>query len=48
MDYFVVGMRDNRDGSRFEFECEASSADEAEAIANDEHGYAIAVDIQMK
>ena len=47
MNIFVVEMRDSRDGSYFDFECEANSSDEAESIANDEHAHATAVNVRV-
>lgn len=47
MNYFNVEMRDNRDGSTFTFQCEASSSDEAEAIANDENEHATAIRVEV-
>lgn len=47
MYFYSVKMRKQSDGSEFTFECEAASSDEAEAIANDEHQSAIAVDVEL-
>lgn len=46
-DWFVVRMKDSRDGNHFDYECEAESSDEAESIANDENEHATAVSVRM-